>query len=757
MISKTTSFCIEQMNSHERFFNSLFWRSKLHNPGLLAFYIIELLLAQQKSLSVFQNMMQSRVPFHEPHHASQLSLYQSPSVNLHGQEYQLSHDPYSLLFLEIENSAADLAKTSFACSHSCTVLNFFVLSLITAPRKKNSPAHTTRLTQAQAKAEAEEEARANLVSEPNDPMADMTTISSQLALLMERLDGIREKLKGQNQDLKRASDLNQGPAIKFTTKELSEVEGLSESKESRRRTLPAVPEAGMSSTPAQFNKHVSAISGGMMRDEQKKLLSQVDHGQLGLWVGSKTIIMQMVEEIGMTWKSNYQAHDGRGNNSERHVIPAEKMEFPPYDGTTNAIKWLQNCDNYFEDQGNNNLRRLITHKLSWTESKRICKSCFGKADSVNPVGELSNLRHTGTVDEYCNQFEECLGRQRRLTGDQQLWQFCAGLTDSLRKEVEYLRPETIFAVMEYARDNEYKIEGDTRIRTFGGHRAPLARQKKKSPAHTSRLTRAQAKAEAEEEAPFQSLNLGVSCNMMLACTKKVFICLQKWDAIHKAIPGTTSCIKTSTVPTSVRNSEVDLVNSLTACSHSDPIAYQPFFIYLIIFWKHSVIQKAGLDMFIHQTTVAVLQNWKIPFSMSGNSTANLVNSSTACSHACTIVLDTIVSPLETFKRQLIQILEHAHSGTRVDRVDELNCVRGDLHVASISGSSAAVSSLVSVALKQEGGRGQLSFAKAPKSSASWSCSSAESQPSKPIGLPLKHLEQGEGGHTDQHKEGAGTP
>ncbi|KAF3500468.1 hypothetical protein F2Q69_00040821 [Brassica cretica] len=97
----------------------------------------------------------------------------------------------------------------------------------------------------------------------------------------------------------------------------------------------------------------------------------------------------------------------------------------------------------------------VIRKYTW-----ICKSQFGKAYAVNPVGELSNLRHTGTVDEYCSQFEECLSRQTRLSGDQQLWQFCAGLTDNLRKEVEYFRPETIFEAMEFSRDNEYKIDSD---------------------------------------------------------------------------------------------------------------------------------------------------------------------------------------------------------------------------------------------------------------------------------------------------------
>lgn len=60
----------------------------------------------------------------------------------------------------------------------------------------------------------------------------------------------------------------------------------------------------------------------------------------------------------------------------------------------------------------------------------------------------------------------------RLTGDQQLWQFFAGLTDNLRNEVEYLRYETIFEAMECARENECKIVGDRRMRTFEGNSAP---------------------------------------------------------------------------------------------------------------------------------------------------------------------------------------------------------------------------------------------------------------------------------------------
>ncbi|KAH0898836.1 hypothetical protein HID58_048404, partial [Brassica napus] len=115
----------------------------------------------------------------------------------------------------------------------------------------------------------------------------------------------------------------------------------------------------------------------------------------------------------MGTSDEFMTRETLGRSSDKGGISALKMEFAPYDGTTNE---------------------LVTHRLEWAEFKRICKSGFGKADAVNPVGEICNLRHTGTIDEYCSQFEECLGRQTRLTGEQQLWQFCAGLTYNLRKE-----------------------------------------------------------------------------------------------------------------------------------------------------------------------------------------------------------------------------------------------------------------------------------------------------------------------------------
>ncbi|CAA7014274.1 unnamed protein product [Microthlaspi erraticum] len=341
--------------------------------------------------------------------------------------------------------------------------------------------------------------------EPSDPMTDNITIAAQLALLMEqftkRFNGFGERfdkvekqigalqetsattaaatesntavlqsltsVSGTNQKGKLAS----GPPVKFTEEQLLDVELLSGTQKIRE----AIGGAGEGTSPCRWWWCLERKTNWSTKHQQ----------------GFPPNDFRVQDDP--TWKTT----SDRDLNHEKRLIPAAKMDFPSYDGTTNAIEWLQKCEDYFTDQGvisdearvrqatfvltgkayhwNNNLRRLVTQQLSWREFKQTCKSRYGKADSVNPMGELSNLRHTRTVDDYCRQFEECLGRQTKLTVDQQSWLFCAGLTDSLSKEVEYLRLAKIFKAMEYARDNECQIDNDKRTRTFGGHLAPARR------------------------------------------------------------------------------------------------------------------------------------------------------------------------------------------------------------------------------------------------------------------------------------------
>lgn len=43
------------------------------------------------------------------------------------------------------------------------------------------------------------------------------------------------------------------------------------------------------------------------------------------------------------------------------LVPLSKVDFPPYDGTTNAVKWLQKRDDYLEDHKDINDDAKIRH------------------------------------------------------------------------------------------------------------------------------------------------------------------------------------------------------------------------------------------------------------------------------------------------------------------------------------------------------------------------------------------------------------
>lgn len=45
-----------------------------------------------------------------------------------------------------------------------------------------------------------------------------------------------------------------------------------------------------------------------------------------------------------------ELRNGGGCGLVGYTVTPAKMEFPPYDGTTNAVEWLQKCDDYFDDQ-----------------------------------------------------------------------------------------------------------------------------------------------------------------------------------------------------------------------------------------------------------------------------------------------------------------------------------------------------------------------------------------------------------------------
>ncbi|KAL4574559.1 hypothetical protein LXL04_021392 [Taraxacum kok-saghyz] len=111
--------------------------------------------------------------------------------------------------------------------------------------------------------------------------------------------------------------------------------------------------------------------------------------------------------------------------------------------------------------------RMMKDRLTWGQFSEECKICFGPPMSMNPLGELTRLRQTGSVEDFCESYESLLGRTTGVSHEQSIWHFCAGLTNAIRYEVEFARSATLYYAMNLARQIEFKLAEEGRPRSFG--------------------------------------------------------------------------------------------------------------------------------------------------------------------------------------------------------------------------------------------------------------------------------------------------
>ncbi|KAK8508627.1 hypothetical protein V6N11_037588 [Hibiscus sabdariffa] len=124
-----------------------------------------------------------------------------------------------------------------------------------------------------------------------------------------------------------------------------------------------------------------------------------------------------------------------------------KMEFPTYNGVGDPLGWLKRCEKFFGNQRTNE------------DDKDCCHVRFGPPMSNNPLGELANLKQTGTVEEYQSQFQSLLARIYDLKPRQQVDLFTAGLVEELRIDIEMQQPGNLGVAMNMARTLE-RYEGE---------------------------------------------------------------------------------------------------------------------------------------------------------------------------------------------------------------------------------------------------------------------------------------------------------
>ena len=110
----------------------------------------------------------------------------------------------------------------------------------------------------------------------------------------------------------------------------------------------------------------------------------------------------------------------------------------------------------------------------------------------NSLGELVNLKQTGSVEDYEQQFQALLARVTTVQPNQQVDLFTAGLSEGLRVDVELQNPPNLITAMSLARAFERRHQGGTTrssrrissawsVQRSGSSAAPASSRMTKSP------------------------------------------------------------------------------------------------------------------------------------------------------------------------------------------------------------------------------------------------------------------------------------
>ncbi|KAK8497643.1 hypothetical protein V6N12_042831 [Hibiscus sabdariffa] len=101
--------------------------------------------------------------------------------------------------------------------------------------------------------------------------------------------------------------------------------------------------------------------------------------------------------------------------------------------------------------------------LDWGRFKECCHVRFGPPMSNNPLGELANLKYSGTVEEYKSQFQSLLARISDLKPRQQVDLFTARLVEELRIDIEMQQSGNLGVAMNMAQALEHKQKASSKL------------------------------------------------------------------------------------------------------------------------------------------------------------------------------------------------------------------------------------------------------------------------------------------------------
>lgn len=153
------------------------------------------------------------------------------------------------------------------------------------------------------------------------------------------------------------------------------------------------------------------------------------------------------------------------------VLRFHKLDFPTFDVKDDLLPWINRCEQFFRGQWTMEEEkvRLASYHLtgsaqqwycrlereegtpSWRRFSDLVNVRFGPPLRHNPLAELVQLKRTGTVDDFIDQFLASLSRVRPLTSEEQVQLFTARLQEPLSIDVDLQVPQTMETTMSLAR------------------------------------------------------------------------------------------------------------------------------------------------------------------------------------------------------------------------------------------------------------------------------------------------------------------
>nr|GMD77104.1 uncharacterized protein LOC109172063 [Ipomoea batatas] len=150
-----------------------------------------------------------------------------------------------------------------------------------------------------------------------------------------------------------------------------------------------------------------------------------------------------------------------------------RLEFPTFSGKEDPLVWLHRCELFFDRSPLSDPEKVSTaayymfdvaqlwfkkrlqdgQQFSWAQFKEACTLRFGPPRSINPLGELANLKQNGRdLVDFIDDFQTLLARADNVLYSQQVNLFTAGLDEVLRIDVERMQPVSLDEAINIARD-----------------------------------------------------------------------------------------------------------------------------------------------------------------------------------------------------------------------------------------------------------------------------------------------------------------